>query len=109
MAVLHVADADFEAVVLKESDKHVLVDFWAEWCGPCRMLGPIIEKIENTHSGKLKVVKLDTDSNPQTAQTYQITGIPCCILFKDGKEVGRLIGYKSESAFEAELKKYMPL
>ena len=77
-----------------------------EWCGPCRMLSPVIEAMSDKFSN-LKVLKLNTDENPTTSQEHKITGIPCCILFKDGAEVSRIVGYKSESAFEAELKQHI--
>ncbi|MGE4169456.1 MAG: thioredoxin [Candidatus Margulisiibacteriota bacterium] len=109
MAVSHVSDSTFKAEVLDVKDTPVLVDFWAEWCGPCRMLAPVVESLSNKFSASLKVCKLDTDSNPETAQAFQITGIPCCILFQNGKEVTRLVGYRSESAFEAELKNFVTL
>lgn len=81
----------------------MLVDFWAEWCGPCKMLSPIIEKMEARFPDTLKVCKIDTDGNASIAQKYQITGIPCCILLKDGEEVSRFVGFRSESQFESEL------
>ena len=91
----------------KEAEKYVLVDFWAEWCGPCKMLSPVLESLETKLADKLKIVKIDTDGNQDIAQQYQITGIPCCILFKDGVEVNRIVGYRSESAFETELSQLM--
>jgi len=101
-----VTDETFEADVLKSS-LPVLVDFWAEWCGPCRMLAPVVEAVSKTFEGKLAVFKLDTDENQTTASQYQISSIPCCIIFKDGQEVGRLTGYRPQPAFEAELSKYI--
>ncbi len=103
--MVKVTDSNFDHEVLQEKGKYVLVDFWAEWCGPCRMLAPVVEAMSKKFEKTVKVCKLDTDSNIQTAQTYQITNIPCCIVFKDGKEVARIVGYRSEAAFEAELSK----
>lgn len=106
MGVSAVTDSNFDNEVLK-SDRPVLVDFWAEWCGPCRMLAPVIENLSEKYSSQLKVVKLDTDENQATAQNYEITGIPCCILFKDGKEAARFVGYRPLSAFDADLSKHI--
>lgn len=103
MAIVNVTDGEFNHQVLEETEKSVLVDFWAEWCGPCKMLAPVIESMSQAFPDRLKVCKLDTDANPVSAQKYQITGIPCCIIFKDGKEVSRIVGYRSESAFKEEL------
>lgn len=100
---IQVTDQTFNDEVLAEQDKLVLVDFWAEWCNPCRMLAPVVESMETKFSETYKICKLDTDANSNTAQKYQITGIPCCIVFKKGQEVARIIGYRSESAFETEL------
>jgi thioredoxin 1 len=90
-SVLHVSDSDFETTVLKSS-KPVFVDFWAEWCGPCRMIGPVIEELAPGYEGKLVVTKLNVDQNPDTAQKFGITSIPTMLIFKDGKVVDRAIG-----------------
>lgn len=107
MAVTHVTDSNFDQDVLQEKDKYVLVDFWAEWCGPCKMLGPVVETMSKKFESTMKVCKLDTDENPGVSQQFQITGIPCCIVFKNGQEVGRLVGFRPEGAFETELKKFI--
>ncbi len=92
-------DAAWDQEVLG-SDQPVLVDFWAEWCGPCRMMGPTIDAIAEEYQGKVRVGKLDVDNNNQTAARYQIRGIPALILFKDGKVVDQRVGAigKSEVA-----------
>lgn len=87
----HVTDAEFSQSVL-ESKLPVMVDFWATWCGPCRMIAPYVEEIARDYAGKAVVVKMDTDANPQTPMKYGIMGIPTLIFFKDGKEVDRLVG-----------------
>jgi thioredoxin 1 len=101
-----VTDATFSTEVAQASG-YVLVDFWAEWCGPCRMLAPVVEAISKSYGNKLKVLKLDTDANPNVSQQYRISSIPCCILFKDGQEVTRIIGFKNEAAFKQELDKFI--
>lgn len=92
-------DQNFEAEVLK-SDQPVLVDFWAEWCMPCRMLTPTIEKIARDYSGKVKVGKLDTDANRDVAIKYSISAIPTVILFRNGQVAQKFVGLRQERDFK---------
>ena len=84
-------DANFETEVL-DSDRPVLVDFWATWCGPCRTIAPTIEELASEYDGKAKVVKLDVDNNPQTAMKYGIRSIPSLLFFKEGRPVDQMVG-----------------
>src|SRR3712207_1103399 len=95
--VKDVSDGNFESDVLK-SDKPVLVDFWAQWCAPCRMLAPTVEAVAQSYEGKATVVKLNVDDNPAVSQRYGIKGIPTLILFKNGKEEERVVGATSKDA-----------
>ncbi|MFA5879570.1 MAG: thioredoxin [Candidatus Margulisiibacteriota bacterium] len=87
---------NFEAEVLN-SDKPVLIDFFAEWCGPCRMLGPVIEKVAQELAEKVKIGKVNSDNDQELAVKYEVASIPCVVLIKDGIEVARFVGYKSET------------
>lgn len=98
----NVNDSNFDEVVLK-SDKPVIVDFWAEWCGPCRMIAPYIEKIGETYSGRALVVKCDVDSSPDIARRFGIRNIPTVLYFKGGEVVDKQVGAAAMSAFEAKL------
>jgi thioredoxin 1 len=99
-------DTTFDKDVLA-SDVPVLVDFWAEWCGPCRMMGPTIDQVATEYSGKIKVGKLDVDSNQQTASRYGIRGIPTLLLFKDGKIVEQKVGAIGKPEFLKMLEKHL--
>ena len=103
--VKHITDSSFEQDVL-QSTKPVLVDFWAEWCAPCRMIGPIIEQIASDFASSATVVKLNVDDNSASAQRYGIKGIPTLILFNEGKEVERVVGATSKDSITRILEKY---
>jgi len=97
--IVEFTDTNFEREVL-QSDQPVLVDFWAEWCMPCRMLAPTIDKIAEAYIGKVKVGKVDTDSNREVAMKYQINAIPTVILFKNGQVAQKFVGLKQEKEFK---------
>ena len=100
--VTDVTDQNFETEVIN-SDQPVLVDFWAEWCMPCRMLAPTIDKIADAYAGKVKVGKVDTDSNREVAMKYQISAIPTVILFKNGQVAQKFVGLRQERDFKEAL------
>jgi putative thioredoxin len=100
---------DFQKEVIEESFKvPVLVDFWAEWCGPCRMLSPILEKLEKEYNGRWKLVKINTDLEPELALQFKVTGIPHCVLFKNGKVVDSFTGALQEHIIKRFLEKHLP-
>ena len=101
-ATVAVTDDSFSSDVLASSTP-VLVDFWATWCGPCKMVAPVLEEIAAEKAGTLTVAKLDVDSNPATARDFQVVSIPTMILFKDGKPVTRIVGAKGKAALLREL------
>ncbi|MCZ6576382.1 MAG: thioredoxin TrxA [Acidiferrobacterales bacterium] len=98
--IVHVTDQSFENEVLKSNDP-VLVDYWAEWCGPCKMIAPVLEEIATEYAGKLKVAKLNIDENPDTPPKYGIRGIPTLMLFKDGNVEATKVGAVSKSQLSA--------
>ena len=102
-----VADASFESEVLT-SNTPVLVDFWAAWCGPCKMVAPVLEEIASERADQLTVAKLDVDANPETARDFQVVSIPTMILFKDGQPVKRIVGAKGKAALLRELSDAVP-
>jgi len=99
-------DATFEQVVEKRKGV-TLVDFWAEWCGPCKMIAPIVEQIAEENDGKLTVAKLDVDQNGETAMKFGVMSIPTLILFKDGQPVERLVGYRPKEQLMAKIRPYL--
>ncbi|HEV8139652.1 MAG TPA: thioredoxin [Pyrinomonadaceae bacterium] len=104
--VREVSDASFENDVLN-SDRPVLVDFWAAWCAPCRMLAPTVEAVADKYAATASVVKLNVDDNPSVSQRYGIKGIPTLILFKNGREEERVVGATSEGAISRMLDKHI--
>ena len=101
-----VTDATFADEVLNSSDT-IMVDFWAEWCGPCRAVSPILDAIASEHADKIKIVKLNVDDNPQIAMKYQITSIPAMKVFRGGEVVKTIIGAKPKPAIEADLAEFL--
>ncbi len=105
-AAKNVTDATFADEVLSSKDT-IMVDFWAEWCGPCRAVSPILDAIAQEHPDKLKIVKLNVDDNPQMAMKYQITSIPAMKVFRGGEVVKTVIGAKPKPALEADLAEFL--
>jgi thioredoxin 1 len=103
---IELSDSSFDSEVVKNSGP-VLVDFWAPWCGPCRMLAPVIDELAKEYSGKVKICKVNTDDCPSSASTYNITGIPTVLLFKNGKEMKKLVGLQPKEELKRQLDKLL--
>jgi thioredoxin 1 len=103
---VHVTDDSFDADV-KQSDIPVVVDFWAAWCGPCKMIAPILEEIAGTYDGKVKIAKLDVDSNPKTPTSFSIMSIPSLLFFKNGEVVDQVIGAVPKAQILAKIDKVL--
>lgn len=103
-AILEITDANFDQTVLK-SDRPVMIDFWAAWCGPCKALAPIVDEVAKQYGGKVVVGKMDVDKNTATAQRYGVRGIPTLLLFKGGQVREQIVGYVSKETIEKALDK----
>ena len=105
-AAIHITDATFEAEVLRSSIP-TIIDFWADWCVPCKRIAPIVEQIAAEYGGKIKVTKLDVDANPRTPGMYNVTGIPTLLVFKGGKLVETIVGFMPKDKLVARLLAYV--
>lgn len=101
-----VTDQDFEEKVL-QSHEVIVTDFWAEWCGPCKMIAPVLEEIAREYAGKLKVAKLDVDANPSTAMAYGILSIPTLLVFKNGQPVERIVGFMPKERLLSRIRPHL--
>ncbi|MFH0856182.1 MAG: thioredoxin [Candidatus Omnitrophota bacterium] len=102
MSIQHFTDSNFRKEVL-ESNVPVVVDFWANWCGPCKMIGPVVEELAKEYTGKVKIGKLDVDTNPQSASTYGIMSIPSLIFFKNGKVMEQVTGALNKASLKKKI------
>ncbi len=106
MSTLSLSDATFDEEIGAATEA-VIVDFWAEWCGPCKKIAPILDQIAEEHAGKVVVAKLNVDENPETGRRFQVMSIPTLVVFQDGKAKARVVGAKSKSQLEAELAEFL--
>jgi thioredoxin 1 len=105
-SVTTLSDATFDEEV-GAADEPVLVDFWAEWCGPCKMVAPILDEIADEHAGKIRIAKLNVDDNPEIARRFSVMSIPTLIVFRDGQEAARIIGAKGKGQLVQELSAFL--
>lgn len=101
-----ITDASFEQDVL-QSDKLTVVDFWAEWCGPCKMMNPVLDELSSEYEGKVVISKMNVDENSEVPTNFNIRGIPTFILFKGGEEVGRIVGAQTKSVMKGQIDKFL--
>ncbi|MBW3611083.1 MAG: thioredoxin [Actinobacteria bacterium] len=106
MPTFTLSDANFDEEIGSATEP-VIVDFWAEWCGPCKKIGPILEQLAEDHAGKVRVAKLNVDENPETGRRFQVMSIPTLVVFQDGQPKARVVGAKSKSDLEAELAEFL--
>ncbi|MBD3313039.1 thioredoxin [Candidatus Woesearchaeota archaeon] len=102
MAVTHLNKENFSKEV-EQSDQPVIIDFWAEWCGPCRMMGPVFEELSNDYEGKVKFAKINVDEEPDLAGRFAVQGIPSLVVVKDGNEVDRIVGFAPKEALKDKI------
>lgn len=103
---LELTDANFDELVLK-SDKPVLVDFWAEWCGPCRLIGPIIDELSTEYDGKVRIGKVNVDENPEISMKYGIRSIPTILIIKDGEVVDKQVGVTTKATLQSKIASHL--
>lgn len=106
MSTFTLSDATFEEEIAS-SPETVVVDFWAQWCGPCLKIAPVLDELATAHAGKLRIAKLNVDENPETARRFQVMSIPTLLVFQDGEPKKRLVGAKGKSQLEAELAEFL--